>query len=332
MRRPHTNLIRAAALLGGALLLVTLFVRLGPSRILSLIASLGWNFLAIVVLFVSHEFTRTLALARWLPAEGRPPVVELLRIRLFGEGAGALTRTGSLAAEPARAWLLANRGGQGVIGYSAAAGELAVNSATSAAVNVAVAGGALLIGTLKGPVVVLAHVLLWSSLFYLGAVIGVVVSRVRILGACADAASRLPGVGRWLRIDPVKVRDMELAITSALTERPAALARIVLLELAAQTILVCEVFWAIRSMGVAISGPSALFMEVMTRVLTIVEFVGATEMGFAVVFTWVGLPAAIGFTLSLVKTLRSLTAAAIAIGLPTGSRLSPSLSPGDAIG
>jgi hypothetical protein len=318
---------------GGTVLLVTLFARLGPSRILSLIASLGWNFLAIVALFVAHEFTRTLALARCLPAARRPPVVELLRIRLFGEGAGALTRTGSLAAEPARAWLLANRGGQGVTGYSAAAGELAMNSATSATVNVAVAGVALLTGTLRGPVVVLAHVLLWSSLAYLGAVVGIVVARVRILGGCADAAARLPVLGRWLRIDPIKVREMEQAITSALTERPAALARIVLIELAAQMILVCEVFWAIRSMGVAISARSALFMEVMTRVLTIVEFVGATEMGFAVVFTWVGLPAAIGFTLSLVKTLRSLTAAGIAIGLPTGtSRLSPSLSPGDAIG
>ena len=60
----------------------------------------------------------------------------------------------------------------------------------------------------------------------------------------------------------------------------------------------------------------------MTRVLTIVEFVGATEVAFAVLFTWLGMPAAIGFTLSLVKTLRSLTAAGIGIGLLTGNNRS----------
>src|SRR5262249_59336993 len=96
-------------------------------------------------------------------------------------------------------------------------------------------------------------------------------------------------------------------------------ARVVLLELTAQLILVCETYWAIRSMGVLVSFRSALLFEVMTRAFTIVEFVGATEMGFAVVFTWLGMPAAIGFTLSVVKTLRSLAAAGVALGLTAGA-------------
>jgi len=311
------GVVRGAALLGGCLLLAALFMRLGPGRILSLLTSLGWNFLVVVALFATHELVRTLAITRWLAADRRPPIAELLRIRLLGEGAGALTRTGCLAAEPTRAWLLANRGRQGVTGYSAAAGELMVNSATSAAINVAVAGSVLVTAGLTGPVVVLAHVLLWGSLGYLGFVIGIVALRVRMFAACARAASWLPLVGHRLRIDPTKARDMEQAISSALTVRPAALARIVLLEVSAQVILVSEVYWSIRSMGVEISGRSALFIEVMTRALTVVEFVGATEMGFAVVFTWLGMPAAIGFTLSLVKTLRSLTAAGIAVGVST---------------
>jgi hypothetical protein len=318
--------VRAAALLGGCLLLGALFVRLGPARILSLLTSLGWNFLVVVALFAVHELVRSLAIRCFLPADRRPPIGELVRIRLLGEAAGALTRTGSLAAEPARAWLLANRGGQGAPGYSAAAGELTANSATSAAVNVAVAACVLWTGALKGPLVVLAHVLFWGSLVYLCVVIGIVGSRVRILRACARVASRLPFVGSRLRIDHVKVREMEQAIGSALTERPTALARILLLEVSAQAILVCEIYWAIRSMGVAVSILSALLIEVMTRALTVVEFVGATEMGFAVVFTWLGMPAAIGFTLSLVKTLRSLTAGGVAIGWPNGpERSSPPL-------
>jgi hypothetical protein len=314
-----TDLRRAVALAGGCLLLATLFVRLGPSRILSLLTSLGWNFPVIVTLFAAHEVVRTLSIRRWLPAGSRPPLRELLRIRFLGEAAGALTRTGALAAEPARAWMLANRGGQGVLGYGAAAGELMANSAASSAVNVAVAGGALFAANLKGPVVVLAHVILWASVVYLGAVIGLAVSRVRLLGACVRMAARLPWVGGLLRMDPVKLREREQRIGDALNVQPGTLARVLLIEMAAQVILVCEVYWTIRSMGVTLSVSSALFIEVMTRALTIVEFVGATEMGFAVVFTWLGLPAAIGFTLSLTKTLRSLTAAGIALGVLAGS-------------
>jgi hypothetical protein len=93
MARRHTSVVRAAALLGGCVLLATLFVRLGPGRILSLLTALGWNFLVVVAIFMAHELMRTLALTRWLPADRRPPVVELLRIRLLGEGAGALTRS-----------------------------------------------------------------------------------------------------------------------------------------------------------------------------------------------------------------------------------------------
>lgn len=325
MTRKTTDLVRTAALVGGVVLLVTLFLRLGPTRVLSLLTSLGYNFVVVVALFAAHEFTRTLAITRWLPADARPPVAELLRIRFLGEAAGALTRTGSLAAEPARAWLLANRGGRVVHGYSATAGELMANSATSAAVNVAVAGWTLLTGSPSGPLTVLAHVLFWGSLVYMTAVVSIVVSRVRILGTCARLAARLPFLGR-LRIDPLKMREMQLAITSALTDRKGVLARILLLELSAQAILVSEVYWTMRSMGIPLSGPTALFIEVMTRPLTVVELVGATEMGFAVVFTWLGMPAAIGFTLSLVKTLRSLTAAGIGIGLlPHGDRARPQL-------
>jgi hypothetical protein len=278
---------------------------------------LGSNLLLVVGIFAAHEVVRALAIRRWLPTDRRPPLADLLRIRLMGEAAGALTRTGTLAAESSRAWLLANQGGQGLSGYSAAAGELMANSATSAAVNALVSGYALLMADLRGPIVVLAHVLLWGSLVYVSGLVAIVVFGAPVLGACARAASGLPLIGGWLRTDPVKVRDLEQSFRSAPMRRRSELVRVVALELAAQAILVFEVYWVIRSIGVPVSAQSALFVEIMTRALTVVEFVGATEMGFAVVFTWLGLPAAVGFTLSLVRTLRSVTTAGIVIGLLT---------------
>src|SRR5262249_43552566 len=158
MRNQKQRIVRAAVLLGGCLLLVALFLHLGPARIASLLTSLGWNFLVVVALFLAHEIMRTLAITHWLPADRRPPVTKLLRIRLFGEAAGGVTRAGALTAETARAWLLANRGGQGLSGYSAAIGELVANSVASAAVSATVAGRVLLTAALKGPVVALAHV------------------------------------------------------------------------------------------------------------------------------------------------------------------------------
>jgi hypothetical protein len=318
----YRDILRAGAFMAGCLLLATMLIRFGPARILSLLTSLGWKFAVTVCIFTAHELIRSLAIRRWLPAAHRPPATELLRIRLLGEAAGALTRTGSFAAEPARAWLLARRAGQAVPGYTAAAGELTVNSAVSAAVNVVVTGSVLLGGSLKGPVIVLAHVLLWASLAYVSMVVGIVASRVRLLDAYARVAARLPLIGYRLRIDDERLRAIREAIGSVPTQHPTTLARILLLESAAQVLLVCEIYWTIRSLGVPVSGLSALFIEVMTRGLTTIEFVGATEMGFALVFTWLGMPAAIGFTLSLVKTLRSVTAAGIGISvLACGERL-----------
>jgi hypothetical protein len=298
-------------------LLAVVFARLGPARILSLLSSLGANFLVVVLIFSTHEIVRSLAVRLCLRVDPRPPLTEVLRIRLLGEAAGALTRTGPFAAEPARAWLLGSRGGQGLPGYAAAVGELIANSGTSAAVNVVVAGWALSSAALTGPVVVVAYVLFWGSLVHALVVVSAVASRVRILGACARLAGLVPVVGRRLRVDPVKVREVEDAISFTLRGRPGALAGIVLLEIAAQALLVCEAYWALRSMGLPVSLRSALLIEVMTRAVNLVQFVGTSEAGFAVVFTWLGMPAAVGFTLSLVQALRSLAAAGIGVSLLT---------------
>jgi hypothetical protein len=316
-RRLQPHVLRALLIASGVVLLASLFRGLGPGRILSLLSSLGVNFLVVVLIFSAHEVVRSLAVRLCLRVDPRPPLTEVLRIRFLGEAAGALTRTGPFAAEPARAWLLGSRGGQGLPGYAAAVGELIANSGTSATVNVVVTGWALSSSFFTGPLVVVAHVLFWGSLVHAGVVVSAVASRVRVLGACARLAGSLPFVGRRVRIDPAKVRQVEDAISFTLRGRSTALAGIVLLEITAQALLVCEGYWALRSMGIHVSLRSALLIEVMTRAVNVVQFVGTSEAGFAVIFTWLGLPAAVGFTLSLVQALRSLAAAGIGVSLLT---------------
>ena len=306
---------RAAILGGGVALLILLFAQLGPARILSLLSSLGVNFLVIVALFACHEIVRALAIGRFLPEERRPPFRVRLRIRFLGEAVGAVTRTGMFGAEPARAWMLAGHTGPGSHAYVASASELVANSGTSACVTVVVAAYMIFALDLKGPLLVLSHVLLWSSLVYVCVAVGAVTAGVYVIGAILRGVAALPLVGRHLATDPVRVRSIEDAIIQAFTRRPSALAQVIGLELAAQALLVAEIYWTIRSMGIPVDASNALYVEVVTKAANIIQVMGVTEAGYAVVFNWLGMTATVGFTLSLVKMLRSLTAAGIGLAL-----------------
>src|SRR5262249_24717014 len=144
--RDTTKRNRVVVFAGGVMLLALLFAQLGPARIASLLSALGGNFFGIAALFGCHECVRTLAVGRCFPGDRRPRFHHLLRIRLFGEAVGTLTRTGMFGAEPTRAWMLADPTGQGAHGYAAAFGELIANSCTSAFVSVIVSAYLLLAG------------------------------------------------------------------------------------------------------------------------------------------------------------------------------------------
>jgi len=314
MSRPQRpKRVRAAIVVGGLALLTLMFAQLGPARILSLLSSLGVNFLVIVSVFACHESVRALAVGRFLPEERRPPFPVRLRIRFLGEAVGTVTRTGMFGAEPTRAWMLAGQTGFGSRAYAASASELVANSCMSACVTVAVAAYMICAIDLKGPLLVLAHILFWSSLVYVCAAVGAVAARVHVIGAILRGVSTLPFIGRHLATDPLRVRSIEDAIIQALTRRPSALAQVMALEFVAQVILVFEIYWTIRSMGIAVDASHALFVEVVTKAANVIQVIGVTEAGYAVVFNWLGMTATVGFTLSLVKMLRSLTAAGIGL-------------------
>jgi hypothetical protein len=250
---------------------------------------------------------------RFFPIDRRPSWRRVLRIRLLGEAVGTVTRTGSFGAEPARAWMLADHAGTGRHGYEAAASELIVNSCASATVSLAVAGAVLLRSDAEGPLRILCHILCWSSLVYMSVIVAALAARLYPIGAVLRGIGALPVVGRWLKTDAVRVRTIEDAIKHALTDRPSVLARIVCLEFLAQLILITEIYWTIHSMGFAITPARALYFEVLTKVPNVIQFIGVTEAAYAVVFNWLGMTATLGFALSIVKLLRSVTAAAIGL-------------------
>src|SRR5215813_4371361 len=161
----------------GLVLLAFLFRQLGPGRIFSMLSTLGPNFLAIVALFACHECVRAYAVCQCFPVDRRPSWRRVLRIRFLGEAVGTLTRTGAFGAEPTRAWMLADHAGTGRLGYEAAASELIVNSCASAAISVAVAAVVLVRSGAQGPLLILCHILCWSSLAYASVIVVTLAAR-----------------------------------------------------------------------------------------------------------------------------------------------------------
>ena len=53
-----------------------------------------------------------------------------------------------------------------------------------------VAGYVLVTAALKGPIVALAHVLLWGSLVYLGIIVAIVASTSRVSNSCRQCSSQ----------------------------------------------------------------------------------------------------------------------------------------------
>src|SRR5262245_5034033 len=96
--------------LAGVVLLIVLFVRLGPDLILERLTAVGWSFPVIVALFAGHEATRALALQRCLLPADRLPLPRLLWIQFVSDTTRTLTQTGPVGAEPVRGWLLVRDG------------------------------------------------------------------------------------------------------------------------------------------------------------------------------------------------------------------------------
>jgi hypothetical protein len=319
--------VRVLVPIAGLALLVVLFVQLGPARILWLLQAIGWNLPIIVAIYASHECVRAVAVSRCLPADHRPPLRKLLWIRFMGESVRSLTHTGPFLAEPARAWMLAKQGVSGAHAYAASVSEFLANTTMSSLVTVVVLGFVLSTMTLSRPLTVLAEVLVGISLAFVVVVVIALATRTYLIGAIVARVARLPRIGHRLRVDPVQVRTMEDAIMRVLRDNHATTVQVVLLEIAAQIILVIELYWSIKSMGVPITFGGAAMVEALTKLANVIQFVGATEGGYVVVFTWLGMSGAVGFTLSLVKRVRGLAVAALGLGTLALLRLS---SPADA--
>jgi uncharacterized protein (TIRG00374 family) len=310
----RTSLIRTLLSVFAAGILVLLFYRLGPDNILSLFHQMGWRFFGVVLIFGVEELVRALALMQCLTSELRPPFQKLLYIRFIAEGVRAVTLTGPFLSEPTRAWLIRKQGVPSSQAIAATVAEYAVNSLVSAVLTVT--GVAYLIKYVQPPqeLRTAALVLMCGSTGYLIAAFIVLYRRTYLASALAKTVAGLTGLQHRSAAKLDGLRRTEDALLFMLRDRPNALARIAALEFAAQFLLFVETYWAVVSMGLIVSLVTASILEILTK-LANVAVAGIAEGAYVLLFHALGLPAAAGFALSLVKRLRSLAYALIGLGI-----------------
>jgi len=311
---------RAAFLVLGVALFVYLFIRLGAANIASLILGVGWYFGLIAVAYAGHQLLRATAYWKCVTPNRHSSYLDILRIRLSGEAIQYLTFTGPFLAEPAKVWLLRERGLGTKHAVAATVSEYLIYTLTSAAF--AVAGLVYMVShfQLSGSVSLAARMLIYVMGTFLVAAACAILGRIYLIGAILVGIRRLPVVGKHLHLDQKDVRDTEDLLFVVLRDRPLRFLTILALELAAQALLVIELFLLLRTTKESFSFLDPFLIEAATKFVGLAFFfipgqVGAAEGAYALIFKTVGLSASAGFALAVARRLRSLLVAGVGLAL-----------------
>lgn len=299
----------------------------GPRVVVGMLVRLGWNFPAVAGIYAVHLAIRAAALRRTIL---RIPVTyaDALRIRLSGDAMEKLTFTGPFLAEPAKGWLLKQRGLPTADAFAAVATEYLLYTLVSSwlatlAVSLLLARGALPPTVRPGAVVALAVTIAFMAAFVFAAVtgIGLIVpilraSRVLIGRRRADYAAHEFG-------------PVEGVLVAFLHAHPGRMAEVLAMETLAHLLLISEIWIVIQALSLPLSWTDPLILEggakfIATAFAFIPGQVGASEGVYALLAGAIGLPAAAGLTLALVRRMRGLLVAAA--GVVVLARLATSTS------
>jgi hypothetical protein len=305
---------RAIFLAVGCSLFAYLLVRLGPGKIFTTLRGIGWGFLGIAVAYVGHQLLRAIALRQCITSDERTLYWDLVRIRLSGEAVQFLTFTGPFLAEPTKALLLRTRGLTIAHAFAATISEYLMYTSTSAIM--AIAGLLYLLQhfELSRPITLAARIVVCIAGTFLLVAADAVIRRTYLIGAVVGRISRLPIIGKYVRVDKKVLHATEDLLFVILRSRPWRFLSIVAVESAAQMLLVVELFVLLRVTGDRFSVTHPFLIESATKFIGLGFFfipgqIGASEGSYMVIFEAIGLPPPIGFSLAVARRLRSLIVA-----------------------
>ncbi|HZT76934.1 MAG TPA: lysylphosphatidylglycerol synthase domain-containing protein [Vicinamibacterales bacterium] len=277
------RLLRIALLVVGVAVLFVLVRNVGVATIAGLLRQVGWAFLVVSALYFTHVCVRAAALWR---VTGGLRYRDVLRIRLYGEAVEMLTFTGPFLAEPTKGVMLTRHGLSRADAIRGVGLEYGLYTLTSA--WMAVFALSLLVSTHALPAALHQPVL-----FVIGGMIVVTVA-----AAIAAATGRVPiGAARG--------------------------AEVIAIEFLGQALLAAEIFVTVRVLGYAFTSLQSVLVEGAVKFISVAFFfvpgqIGAQESVYTLIFQAMGLPGAVGLTMALVRRVRALIVAAIALAVTYG--------------
>jgi hypothetical protein len=291
------SLLHIALLLGGAVIVVALFYRLGPQNILLLLRQIGWSFFGIVAVYTIQLIVRAVALGYCLPG-CRLRFGELLYIRFVNEAVRGLTLTGPFLSEPATAWFITRQGVRTPEAAAAAVAEYVAHTFMSGVLTIPAVLYCLEKLRLSDAARTVLLILLAGSAVLIVGTLFVLWRRIYVISPFVPSRD--------------KVRRTEDALFRIFRDNPKNTLRLAGIEIVAHALLILETYWALVAMHLTRSLQLASLVEVLSK-LAGLGSVGGTEGAYALLFIALGLPPAAGFALSLVKRIRSLTITVIGL-------------------
>lgn len=307
-----TRTVRSLLLLSGLSVVAFLVRRAGPRFVWALLVGTGWAFLAVVGIYAIYVAARAAALRRTMLGE-RMRFADVLRIRVSGEAVEMLTFTGPFLAEPAKGWLLMRRGLAPADAFAAVVTEYLLYAVVSSglaliALWLLLARGALPPAVRSAAIVTMALTIAFPAAFAFAAItgIGLIVPVLRLSRVLIGARRAERAAQEFTRVEDAIIRFLH--------EHHARLAEVLAIETAAHLLLVLEIWIVLAALGVSDSWNQPFIIEGAVKFVPIAfAFVpgqfGALEGAHALIASAIGLPAAVGLTLALLRRLRSLLVA-----------------------
>jgi hypothetical protein len=281
-----------------------------------MLARVGWRFVAAAAIYAVHVAVRAVALWRTL-VDAPVRFADVLRIRLSGEAVETLTFTGPFLAEPAKGWLLRNRGVATDAAFAAVITEYLLYTVVASWLMVAamwllLARGALPPGIRPAAFVAMAIVIAFLAAFAFAAIsgVGLIVPLLRASRALIGRQNAERAARDFLPVEELMIRFLH--------ERSGRLAEVVAIEMTAHVLLIVEIWILIQALGFSSSWIAPIIVEGGVKFVTIAFAfmpgqLGASEGVYALLAGAVGLPAAAGLSLALVRRVRGLLIAAAGV-------------------
>lgn len=308
--------LHACILLAAVAALVLIVRHIGTGIILGMLRQVGWSFATVVGLYAAHTALRGVTLWQTLPSRAIP-LPTVVRIRFGAEGVEMLTLTGPFMAEPAKAWLLHRHGLDGPEAVGAVATEYLLYNLTAAWMAAGAFTVLLVRGVLPRALVVPAECVIGLVALLTG---GCLVAGITGKGLIAPAVSPV-----LRRVAPrhadaalARVREAEKLLVSVLHDNPRRLAAILTVELAGHALLAIEIAVVLIALGLHPGAATPFVIEGAIKSIAGLFFfvpgqIGISEGIYAVLMPVLGLPAAAGVTISLVRRARALAVGGVGV-------------------